>query len=382
MLTFPCTSCQTPIQAANELVGKSILCPHCGIATTVASAAITTPGALPTYPSSTGVMTADAVEAAEQARRRREADERDVPMRDVRNAAGWLRPFTTVIVVCAVLAILVALLVPSVRRVRESATRTQSINNLKQIALGMHSFHDANKRLPFNGSDLPMQDKQYRAEAGAGNARSGSWAFQILPYVEQSSLLYDGNEGDNENPGEGLPFDTPLPPRVRASGMPCYMCPGRGRPMFEENGGAWTDYFYNNYLNDPKQASKPDGADMHRTLIGITDGSSNTIMVGHGNINTDQYAHKANVTLSTNIFRGGTTGTMRSGNDGETAPGGVMLQQDSLNAVTIGSWGGPFSQGALMCMGDGTVRMFPYSTQNFSSFLTPTGGENNLVIPD
>ena len=48
---------------------------------------------------------------------------------------------------------------------------------------------------------------------------------------------------------------------------------------------------------------------------------------------------------------------------------------DSDNAPTIGSWGGPFPQGSLMCMGDSTVRMFPYSVQNLGAFLTPDGGE-------
>ena len=42
MNTFPCSSCKKPIHAADDLVGRSILCPHCGLATTVANAAITT----------------------------------------------------------------------------------------------------------------------------------------------------------------------------------------------------------------------------------------------------------------------------------------------------------------------------------------------------
>ena len=54
---------------------------------------------------------------------------------------------------------------------------------------------------------------------------------------------------------------------------------------------------------------------------------------------------------------------------------GVTLARDSNNPPNVGSWGGPFPSGALICMADGAVRVFPYNTPNFSLFLTPRGGE-------
>jgi hypothetical protein len=227
------------------------------------------------------------------------------------------------------------------------------------------SFQDGNKRLPFNGSNAsvvtPGGEVKYAKQAAPGKITSGPWAFQVLPYLDSSPLFADAK-----------------PPHA---GYACYMCPGRGRPSFDESGIPWTDYFYNNYLNDPLHAAKPDAPDAGRKLEDITDGGLFTIIAGHGNINTGQYAAHANVVGSTNIFLGGTTGTMRSGDNGAANPTGVFLKRDAAEDPGIGSWGGPFPQGGLMGMADGTVRMFLYAMQNFGAFLTPTGGEN-VVLPD
>jgi hypothetical protein len=254
-------------------------------------------------------------------------------------------------------------LVPAVQKVREAAARTQSTNNLKQIALATHSFHDANKHLPFNGSDLGLGDWKYSKAAKAGTFTSGSWGFQILPYLDQKPMF------DNLD---------------RSAEVKAYMCPGRGRPPLETSngGGAWSDYFWNNYINSQVNAEQPDTPSVRRTLIGITDGTSNTVLAGHGNINTTQYSSAANVTLSCNIFTGGTWGTARGGTGGQfnqfggqIAQGGATLQRDAASAPGLGSWGGPFPQGGLMVMADARVFMFPYATKGFTAFLTPTGGE-------
>jgi len=260
------------------------------------------------------------------------------------------------LVVLAIIAFLIALLVPAVQKVREAAQRSQSMNNLKQIALATHNFADSNKHFPFNGSDAAVNGVKYTKAAKGDTLTSGSWGFQILPYIEQGPMYKDVD---------------------RKSAVPTYLCPGRARPGVETSngGGAWTDYFWNNYLNDPKAAEKPDNPDKQRTFAGITDGTSNTILLGHGNIDVDQYKSAADVKMSSNIFNGGTTGTIRAGKNGVMNPAGVTLQRDSKNAPGLGSWGGPFQGGALMAMCDGSVRTVSYSFENLNAALTPDGGE-------
>lgn len=373
MLQFKCPSCHAKCDADPELAGKSVVCPMCGKTAELPrdAAAITeSPPVAP--PPSTAMTTPDIVEASEARKRRAQAETEDrwdnqLIRRDGGAPRSWLRVGVFTFIGLLMAAIVIGLCVPSVERVREAAARTQSTSNLKQIAFACFSFHDANKRLPFNGSDrspAKAPEVKYTKNAVSGSFTSGSWQFQIISFIDSAPIFNDLDRF-----------------RGAGAGLAAYMCPGRGRPSFEKPGGIWSDYFFNNYLNDPLQAASPDAPDARRMLVGITDGTSNTILCGHGNINTTQYLSAANVVGSTNIFLGGTTGTMRSGDDGKTNPTGVTFQRDSAENPGIGSWGGPFPQGGLMAMGDATVRMFPYSMQNLSAFLTPTGNEA-VTLPD
>jgi len=92
------------------------------------------------------------------------------------------RAFTLVelLVVIAIIGILIALLLPAVQAAREAARRTQCTNNLKQIGLAMHNYHDARKVLPYG-------------TPGCCTLPGGNWASFILPYLEQTPVYNQFN---------------------------------------------------------------------------------------------------------------------------------------------------------------------------------------------
>jgi len=99
------------------------------------------------------------------------------------------RAFTLIelLVVIAIIAILIALLVPAVQKVRVAAARTQNMNNLKQICLATHSYHDVHKAMP------DTYNPQINYPYGNGIV-SGCATFQILPFLDQQSL-YESTNG-------------------------------------------------------------------------------------------------------------------------------------------------------------------------------------------
>ena len=93
------------------------------------------------------------------------------------------RGFTLIelLVVIAIIAILIALLVPAVQKVREAAARTQCTNNMKQVGLAFHAYHDVYNQLP------PALARHDHMDDG-GPYNSTFWSYLILPYLEQENI--------------------------------------------------------------------------------------------------------------------------------------------------------------------------------------------------
>src|SRR3954466_15697046 len=121
----------------------------------------------------------------------------------MRSAARGRRGFTLIelLVVIAIIGVLIALLLPAVQQAREAARRSQCLNNLKQIGLALHNYHDAFNVLPPGAR---------RSRDGANTIEAwGSWSIHsmLLPYLDQTAtadlLNYDANSYRNDGTCNG-----------------------------------------------------------------------------------------------------------------------------------------------------------------------------------
>lgn len=183
------------------------------------------------------------------------------------------RGFTLVelLVVIAIIGILVALLLPAIQAAREAARRTQCSNNLKQLAVALHNYHDSYNSFP---------------PAVTGDGRRATWFLRIMPFVEMGTV-YDEINWTDSSPIWNRAVLRPL----METRFAAIMCPSDTKAESRKPRGFYANYMANfgtvrfYHPNIVVQGLSPNGdgvfyADSYTKFAGITDGTSNTLLLG------------------------------------------------------------------------------------------------------
>ncbi len=304
------------------------------------------------------------------------------------------------LVVIAIIAILIGLLLPAVQKVREAAARMKCQNNLKQIGIALHNYHDTEGRFP--AARRVALDNQgqilYRPD---GSVRVHSWTPYILPYLEQGNVFriyrfdLSWDEGANTAVGGAIRFT-----------IPTFLCPSAPQDGRHPTRGV-SDYaatterlgnnpFWSSYIRPFVQQSDPNFIGImgntksatdrgERRITDITDGTSNTMIVAEcagrnrrfilGREDpTQSWTNGAWAAPNSRINIGGFD---PSWVPGQPLPAAGLCVVNCINDKEIYSF---HSGGANLCMADGSIRFLKTSaTLDVAlSLLTRNRGE---VIP-
>lgn len=270
------------------------------------------------------------------------------------------------LVVIAIIAVLIALLLPAVQQAREAARRSQCKNNLKQIALGMQTFHDSNKRFPQAGGNSPA------GENPAVRTFYFSWPFHIYPFIDQDNLFKLAPKDPLVDIGT-VPGGAAILTKLDTTTVSTYYCPSR-RAVRLYHGDAVTDYAGNlgSAVNDGVIVANSNTTVSTFTGVGIQairDGTSNTLLVAERRVNsstietgTDFYdnepavrpADDCDVVRRAQAIGGSWLGPALDIDVATSATGGFF------GGGGLCQFGGPHSSGMMSALSDGSVRLLNY----------------------
>jgi prepilin-type N-terminal cleavage/methylation domain-containing protein/prepilin-type processing-associated H-X9-DG protein len=255
------------------------------------------------------------------------------------------RGFTLIelLVVIAIIAILIGLLLPAVQKIREAAARMSCTNNLKQLALACHNYHDANSQMPY-GRKFDNWDAY-------------TWSELVMPYIEQDNVYKGYLTLSTPNwqqfyPGSNGPISDNATQRLsRHTVLKTFLCPSDGGPNTNEFGTAWYGMVRGNY-----RACTGSG-DMYGNRTDSTAGPWGVGVFGVVPFQTTDPAGR--------IFN--TTGPKTAGvsitgiSDGTS---NTVLLSEALSPDTSAGWGGPIGSILYGNMGGGlfTTTIAPNSS--------------------
>jgi len=224
------------------------------------------------------------------------------------------------LVVLAIIGVLIGLLLPAVQKIRDAAGRIKCANNLRQIGLALHNYNDTNGQFPpgIAGGQSPWEPPPYR-----GTHYSWSWLAELLPFIEQANLYQQADAWSHQSDRDA-PYttwywlysgdwwtcwqNTKTPNPAFGTIVDLYFCPADSRNLKLEDldlgGGCTTPVAFTEYLGIagfrlapwswtwPPRPEKNDGVlgvGSKVRLTDITDGSSNTFIVGERPTSADLY---------------------------------------------------------------------------------------------
>jgi prepilin-type N-terminal cleavage/methylation domain-containing protein len=265
------------------------------------------------------------------------------------------RAFTLVelLVVIAIIAVLIALLLPAVQKVREMAQRTECANNLHQTGIACLAYYDGNGFFPPGGdtADPAPSDANPSSAVSRGDF---SWAFHILPYLEH---------GSHYNASHSALCATPVKTYYCSARRPPTVYGGTARIDYAGNAGSREADGGNGVIVRTRRAAPV-------TFAMISDGPSNTILVGEKQLNTAALGsatddHEAYVLPGWNgdfhVYRVGGAGTAPS------LPPARDYRKPG-NGDPNKRFGSSHFSGANYVFADGAVHFIPY-TVNPTAFL-------------